>query len=64
LKSNYTEDAGLRSALKSEVEMAVDKAKEIAERSRKEIPEDTTPIPEIEAEEQEQSLEDMVVPIN
>jgi tetratricopeptide (TPR) repeat protein len=63
MKSRYVEDDVQRAELRIEAEAAVEKAKEIAERSRQEMPEET--IPEIEEEEEpEQSLEDMVVPIN
>ncbi len=64
MKSNYIEDDGQRAELKNEVQLAVAKAKEIAERSRKDLPEEAIPVPESEVETPEQSLEDITVPIN
>ncbi len=64
MKSKYTEDAAQRDELKNEVQMAVDKAKEIAERNRKDLPEDTIPVPESEMETPDQNLENIMVPIN
>jgi tetratricopeptide (TPR) repeat protein len=66
MKAKYTEDAVQRAELRNEAQMAVDEAKEIAERSRKDLPEETAPVPEIEVEIEvpEQSLEDIMVPIN
>jgi tetratricopeptide (TPR) repeat protein len=64
MKARYIDDDIQRAELRSEAEAAIEQAKEIAERNRQEMPEETVPAPEVEPEEPEQSLEDMVVPIN
>ena len=64
MKSKYIEDAGQRAELKNEVQMAIAKAEEIAERSSQDLPEETTPVPESEMDASELSLEDITAPIN
>jgi tetratricopeptide (TPR) repeat protein len=64
MKSRYVEDDIQRAELRNEAETAIEQAKEIAERNRQEMPEETIPVPEDESEEPEQSLEDLVVPLN
>jgi len=63
IKSKYTDEAALKSALKSEAEMAIAKANDIAERSRKDLPEEPAAVPESETAS-EDSLDDLMVPIN
>ena len=64
MKSSYTEDAVQRAELKSTALAAIDRAKEIAERSKKEVPEEDIPVPESEMETPRQTLEDITAPIN
>jgi len=64
IASKYTEDAARKAELKHETDMAIAKANDIAERSRKDMPEETASVPESDTAAPEDSLEDLMVPIN
>jgi len=62
IASKYTEDSSRKAELKYETQLAIDKAKVIAERNSKDVPEETVALPENDTKESD-SLEDLMVPI-